>query len=235
MAALKKICARMPAPRATSIHQIHDINLVNLLNYLMAASEKICARTPAPRATSIHQIHAAGGLGGSTTVVMVFVRWFVLFVWFLTRDSSVGYVLPTFKRCYSVSHPGLHHNPIIRGRTLRPTLVEARCTRQSPLTMTRDSYLRPIVVEVHCTRQSPLTTGRSLRPFVVKVTCTRKSPPTRGSNLRPPRWTGCTRARTQWRRLTGSRVISWNRMPRRGRGRSPLYETKSERGGRDGV
>jgi hypothetical protein len=24
-------------------------------------------------------------------------------------------------------------------------------------------------------------------------------------------------------------------MPRRGRGRSPLYETKSERGGRDGV
>ena len=74
MAALEKICARTPVPRATSIHQIHDINLVNLLNPLMAASEKICARTPAPRATSSHQIHAAGGLGGSTTVAMVFVR-----------------------------------------------------------------------------------------------------------------------------------------------------------------
>jgi len=26
-----------------------------------------------------------------------FVRWFVLFVWFLTLDSSVGHVLPTFR------------------------------------------------------------------------------------------------------------------------------------------
>ena len=40
----------------------------------MPALEKICARTPAPRAASIYQIHAAGGLGGSTTMVMVVVR-----------------------------------------------------------------------------------------------------------------------------------------------------------------
>ena len=42
-------------------------------------------------------------------MVMVFVRCFVLFVWFLTRDSSVGHVLPTFWRCHTVAHPGLHH------------------------------------------------------------------------------------------------------------------------------
>jgi hypothetical protein len=34
--------------------------------------------------------HPSGvGVSGSTTMVMVFVMLFVLFVWFLTRDSSV--------------------------------------------------------------------------------------------------------------------------------------------------
>jgi hypothetical protein len=79
------------------------------INLLIAALGKICARAPAPQAVSIHQIRATGGLSGSTTMVMVFVRWFVLFVCLLTHDSSVGRVLPMFQRCYKVSHPGLHH------------------------------------------------------------------------------------------------------------------------------
>ena len=35
----------------------------------------------------------------------------MLFVWFLTRDSSVRLGVPTFYSCYIVivSHPGLHH------------------------------------------------------------------------------------------------------------------------------
>jgi hypothetical protein len=35
--------------------------------------EKICARTPAPWAASNHQIHTAGGVGGSTTMLVEFV------------------------------------------------------------------------------------------------------------------------------------------------------------------
>ncbi len=40
---------------------------------------------------------------------MLFVMLFVLFVRFLTRDSSVVLTLRTFWRCHKVSHPGLHH------------------------------------------------------------------------------------------------------------------------------
>ena len=56
------------------------------------------ARPPTPQAACVHQIHATGtgGASGSTTMLMVFGRWLVLFVWFLTRDSSDGHVLPTF-------------------------------------------------------------------------------------------------------------------------------------------
>jgi hypothetical protein len=44
-----------------------------------------CARPPTPAgAVWIHQIHAAGGVGGYTTMVVVFVWLFVLFVCFLT-------------------------------------------------------------------------------------------------------------------------------------------------------
>jgi len=35
--------------------------------------EKICARTSAPWVASNHQIHTAGGVGGSTTMVVEFV------------------------------------------------------------------------------------------------------------------------------------------------------------------
>ncbi len=58
-----------------------------------AALEQTCSRPPTPHAAWVYQIHAAGGTSGSTTMVMVLGRWFVLFVWFLTRDSSVGHVL----------------------------------------------------------------------------------------------------------------------------------------------
>jgi hypothetical protein len=42
--------------------------------------EKTCDRPPVPPAAWIHQIHATGGASGSTTMVMVFVVLFVLFV-----------------------------------------------------------------------------------------------------------------------------------------------------------
>ena len=60
------------------------------------ASERTCARPPTPQTAWVHQIHAAGGASGSTTMVMVFVRWFVLFVCFFTCDLSVGHILPKF-------------------------------------------------------------------------------------------------------------------------------------------
>jgi hypothetical protein len=41
---------------------------------------KICARTSAPWVACIYKINAAGGTGGSATIVMVFGRLFVLFV-----------------------------------------------------------------------------------------------------------------------------------------------------------
>ena len=39
----------------------------------MEALTKVCARLSAPRAAWYHQIHAAGGVGGTTTMVVVFV------------------------------------------------------------------------------------------------------------------------------------------------------------------
>jgi hypothetical protein len=62
----------------------------------MAALERTCARPPTPQAAWVHQIHAAGGASGSNTMVMVFVMLFVLFVRFLTHDSSVVLVVRTF-------------------------------------------------------------------------------------------------------------------------------------------
>ncbi len=43
---------------------------------------------------------------------------------------------------------GTRQSPLMRGRSLRPFVVEVRCTRQSP--PTRDRSLRPLVVEVRC-------------------------------------------------------------------------------------
>jgi hypothetical protein len=40
----------------------------------MAASELTCVRLPTSQAACVHQIHAAGGVSGSNTMVMVFVR-----------------------------------------------------------------------------------------------------------------------------------------------------------------
>jgi hypothetical protein len=42
--------------------------------------EKSCGRPPTPPAAWIYQIHTAGGASGSTTMVMLFVMLFVLFV-----------------------------------------------------------------------------------------------------------------------------------------------------------
>jgi hypothetical protein len=39
----------------------------------MAAPENVCTKLPTPWAAWYHQIHAAGGVGGSTTMVVVFV------------------------------------------------------------------------------------------------------------------------------------------------------------------
>ena len=64
-----------------SIKQEASINkLISTLIYgiyLIAsteASERSCARPPTPQAAWVHQIHAAGGVSGSTTMVMVFGR-----------------------------------------------------------------------------------------------------------------------------------------------------------------
>jgi len=43
-------------------------------NTLKEPAEEIRGRLPTPRAAWVHQIHAAAGVGGSTTMVMVFVR-----------------------------------------------------------------------------------------------------------------------------------------------------------------
>ena len=53
---------------------------MNLLQLYNGGLEKICARPPIPPAAWIHQIHTTGGVSGSTTMVMVFVMLFVLFV-----------------------------------------------------------------------------------------------------------------------------------------------------------
>jgi hypothetical protein len=52
-----------------------------LTNSSTAASENTCARPPTPQAVWICQIDAAGGASNSATMVMVFGRSFVLFVW----------------------------------------------------------------------------------------------------------------------------------------------------------
>jgi hypothetical protein len=62
----------------------------------MAAMEKVCARPPTPQAASIHQIHAAEGAVGFTTMVAVFGKYYLLVVCFLSCESSVRHVLPTF-------------------------------------------------------------------------------------------------------------------------------------------
>jgi hypothetical protein len=63
---------------------------------MTVALEQTCARPPTPRAAWVHQIHTVGGVSGSNTMVMLFVMLFVLFVRFLTRDSSVILVVRTF-------------------------------------------------------------------------------------------------------------------------------------------
>jgi hypothetical protein len=83
-------------------HRDQQNKLISTLNYciyyiaLTAALEKNCGGPPTPPAAWIHQIHAAGGVSGSTTIVMLSVMLFLLFVWFLTLDLSVGRILPTF-------------------------------------------------------------------------------------------------------------------------------------------
>jgi len=56
----------------------------------------------------------------------------VLFVWFLTRDSSVGHVLPTFLRCHKVTHPGLHRTVCIRGLILITVCIWGLCVMETP-------------------------------------------------------------------------------------------------------
>ena len=41
----------------------------------MATSKKVCARPPTPGAAWIHQIRATRGVGGFTTMVVVFVMF----------------------------------------------------------------------------------------------------------------------------------------------------------------
>ena len=63
----------------------------------MEAWERLCGRPPTPQAAWVRQeIHVTGGAIGSTTMVMVFVMLFVLFVRFLTHDSSVVLAVRTF-------------------------------------------------------------------------------------------------------------------------------------------
>ena len=95
--------------RGQQIYTNFYINLMNPLKPFDRGFRKICTRTPSPQVASIYPIHAARGVSGSNTMVMVFVRSFVLFVWFLTRDSSVVLIVCTFWRCSIVSHPGVHH------------------------------------------------------------------------------------------------------------------------------
>jgi hypothetical protein len=54
---------------------------------LTAALEQTCARLPNPQAVWIHQIHAAEGMGGSTTMVAVYIGLVVCFGWFCDFTS----------------------------------------------------------------------------------------------------------------------------------------------------
>jgi hypothetical protein len=58
------------------------INIHQFLYNLLNSTKPNCPRPPTHQAAWIHQIHAAGGASGSITMVMVFVRSFVIFVHF---------------------------------------------------------------------------------------------------------------------------------------------------------
>ena len=94
-------CRRMSSNSIKHIGQ--HTKLISTLIYWIywitstAESKLTCARSPTPKAAWVHQIHAPGGASGSNTMVMVFVTWFVLFVWFLTHDSSVVLVIRTIR------------------------------------------------------------------------------------------------------------------------------------------
>jgi len=47
---------------------------MNLFKSFNISIGKIRGRPPTPRVAWVHQIHAAAGVGGSTTMVMVFFR-----------------------------------------------------------------------------------------------------------------------------------------------------------------
>ena len=82
----------------------------------MAALDNICPRPPAPPSAWNHQIHASGGVGGFTTMMMVFVVCFCCVFMALSVWRHLSYVdkyqiitLRWGSRHYLVSHPGLHH------------------------------------------------------------------------------------------------------------------------------
>jgi hypothetical protein len=64
----------------------------------MAALERICARPPNLQVVCIHQIHTAGGTGGSTTMVAVFIGLVVCCGWSCDVTSSL-YV----KKCTKIT------------------------------------------------------------------------------------------------------------------------------------
>jgi hypothetical protein len=72
----------------------HRRQWMNLFKSFESGIGKICGRPPAPPAAWIHQIHAAGGVGGSITLVMVFVRslCFLCCFWLVTRQSDSAYL-----------------------------------------------------------------------------------------------------------------------------------------------
>ncbi len=85
----------------------------------MVASEIIRARPPTTLVVWVHQIHTAGGVSGSTTMVMVFARLFVFFVWSCNSWllSQGHYMSKMYNNitlrwglwCYFLPHIGLHH------------------------------------------------------------------------------------------------------------------------------
>jgi hypothetical protein len=105
---------------------------------LMAATAKVCTRPPTPGAVWIHQIHATGGVGGFTTMVVLFVWWFVFFCvlsdsWHMSCSCHT-YVLEVLHseppklapyRTTSFSHPlAVQRTPLI---ILRHRWVSWRC------------------------------------------------------------------------------------------------------------
>ncbi len=92
--------------RRTSQHQLNikvDTNILFsaliqwiYVNLLIAASENICVRPPAHQAARIHWIHTAGGASSSISMVVVFARLFVLFVW----SHNLWLTSQGFYQCY---------------------------------------------------------------------------------------------------------------------------------------